>query len=76
PVTALRKAPSGDHVFVLAAGKDGKLRAQQRRVEVGALLGDEVLLTSGVQAGEQVAATGSFKLREGALVAVAPPESK
>jgi membrane fusion protein (multidrug efflux system) len=34
------------------------------------VLSDEVLILAGLQAGEQVAASGSFKLREGALVAI------
>ena len=69
PANALRKGPEGDHVFVLRPGPDGKLRAYARRVRSGALLGDEVLIQSGLQAGERVAASGSFKLREGVLVA-------
>ena len=32
PVSALRKGPSGDHVFVLAPDKDGKTRAHLRQV--------------------------------------------
>jgi membrane fusion protein (multidrug efflux system) len=74
PASALRKGPAGDHVFVIAAGKDGKDRARVRPVESGALLGDEVLIHAGLSAGERVAASGSFKLREGALVAVAEPQ--
>lgn len=70
PAAALRKGPSGDHVFVLAPGADKQLRAHQRPVQVGANLGDEVLLTSGLTAGELVATSGSFKLRDAALVAV------
>ncbi len=71
PVSALRKGPSGDHVFVLAAGADGKTRAQLRRVSSGAVLGDEIVVLDGLTAGEQVAASGSFKLRDAALVAIA-----
>jgi membrane fusion protein (multidrug efflux system) len=71
PVSALRKGPGGDHVFVLAPDKEGKVRAQTRRVQSGAMLGDEVLILEGLSAGERVATSGSFKLREGALVAVA-----
>ena len=71
PVSALRKGPEGDHVFVVAPGADGKTRAQRRTVRAGAVLGDEVLIYAGVQPGEAVAASGSFKLREAALVAVA-----
>lgn len=71
PVSALRKGPGGDHVFVLALAKDGKTRAHVRPVQVGAILGDEVVIHAGLSAGEQVAASGSFKLREAVLVAIA-----
>jgi membrane fusion protein (multidrug efflux system) len=71
PASALRRGPGGDHVFVLAADQEGKLRAQVRPVQSGALVGDEVVIVSGLAAGEQVAASGSFKLREGVLVALA-----
>ena len=71
PATAVRTGPGGDHVFVLAAAApDQKLRAQMRRVQVGATLGDEVLITRGLEGGEQVATSGSFKLRDSVLVAV------
>ena len=70
PVSALRKGPSGDQVFVIAPDKDGKVRAHVRQVESGAMLGDEVVILDGLSVGEQVAASGSFKLREGVLVAV------
>lgn len=70
PVSALRKGPGGDHVFVIALDKDGKTRAHVRQVESGTMLGDEVVIHAGLSAGERVAASGSFKLREGALVAI------
>ena len=71
PVSALRKGPGGDHVFVLGPGKDGKIRAQLRQVSSGPVLGDEIVILDGLTAGERVAASGSFKLRESVLVAVA-----
>ncbi len=71
PVSALRKGPSGDHVFVLAADKEGKPRAHARPVQTGPIVGDEVVILEGLSPGEQVAASGSFKLHEGALVAIA-----
>jgi membrane fusion protein (multidrug efflux system) len=46
------------------------LRAHERRVVSGAVLGDEVAIESGLEVGEQVATGGSFKLREGVLVAL------
>lgn len=70
PVSALRKGPGGDHLFVLAADQDGKPRAHLRPVQSGPVIGDEVVILDGLAAGEQVAASGSFKLREGVLVAV------
>jgi membrane fusion protein, multidrug efflux system len=71
PVSALRKGPGGDQVFVIEPDKDGKTRAHVRQVESGAMLGDKVVIHTGLAAGEQVAASGSFKLRESALVVVA-----
>lgn len=69
PISAVRKSPTGDHVFVIAETGDGA-RAQARRVQVAATTGDDVILLDGVTAGERVAATGAFKLREGAKVAI------
>jgi membrane fusion protein, multidrug efflux system len=71
PVSALRKGPGGDHVFVVAPDSAGKTRAQMRRVRSGSMLGDRVLILEGLNPEEQVATSGSFKLREGVLVAVA-----
>ncbi len=71
PVNALRKGPGGDQVFVIAPDKDGRNRAHVRRVESGPMLGDEIVIQSGLTAGEQLAAVGSFKLHDGILVAVA-----
>jgi membrane fusion protein (multidrug efflux system) len=70
PVSALRRGPGGDHVFVLEAAEEGRTRAHVRPVEAGAVLGDEVLIVDGLEGGERVAAAGSFKLREGVLVSV------
>lgn len=71
PVSALRKGPGGDQVFVIAQDKDGRNRARVQQVESGAMFGDEVVIHAGLTAGEQVAASGSFKLRESALVSIA-----
>jgi len=71
PANALRRGPAGDHVFILAEEGDGRYRARLRPVQTGPLLGDLVLIHSGLAAGEQVAASGSFKLNEGTLVAIA-----
>jgi membrane fusion protein (multidrug efflux system) len=73
PASALRKGPSGDHVFVLAPDAQKQLRAQLRPVRVGATVGDEVLVFEGLAPGDQVATSGSFKLRDAVRVAVTTP---
>jgi membrane fusion protein, multidrug efflux system len=72
PASAVRKGPDGDHVFVLVADDAGNTRARVRSVRVGTLAGDEALIETGLSVGEKVAASGSFKLRDSALVAVLP----
>lgn len=74
-ISALRRGPEGDHVYVVKNDKDGNPRAHLRLVQTLAVQGDDVLLRSGLKAGEQVAASGSFKLREAVLVAAAPNET-
>ena len=76
PVSALRKGPGGDHLFVIAVDDSGKTRAHLRLVSAGDMLGDSILILEGLKAGEQVAASGSFKLREGALVSVAGQQAQ
>jgi membrane fusion protein (multidrug efflux system) len=73
PVSALRKGPGGDHVFVLATDANDKTRAHLRQVRTGPVLGDEVVVLDGLAAGQRIAASGSFKLRDAALVSVAAP---
>ncbi len=71
PISALRKGPGGDQVFVIAPDKDGRNRVHARLVESGPMFGDEIIVYAGLAAGEQIAAVGSFKLRDGILIAVA-----
>jgi membrane fusion protein (multidrug efflux system) len=70
PLIALRKGPEGDHVYIITADKDGKPRAYARTVQSGPVVGGNIVIEQGLEAGEQVAASGSFKLREAVLVAV------
>jgi membrane fusion protein (multidrug efflux system) len=71
PVNALRKGPEGDHVYVITADKEGKPRAYARPVASGPVVGGDIVIEEGLVAGERVAASGSFKLREAVLVAIA-----
>jgi membrane fusion protein (multidrug efflux system) len=72
PVTALRRSPNGQFVFVIVDEK-GQLRARQRMVETGPAQDDDIVIEKGVAAGEPVATSGSFKLRDGLLVQTGSP---
>lgn len=76
PVSALRKGPGGDQVFVITQDQHHKNRARMRQVESGTMIGDQVVIHAGLEVGETIAASGSFKLREGVLVAVAADPSE
>ncbi|BFU90474.1 MAG: putative RND efflux system, membrane fusion protein [Nitrospira sp.] len=76
PVSALRKGPGGDQVFVIQPDDHGKTRAHARQVESGAMVGDEIVIHTGLSADEIVAASGSFKLRDGVLVAITGEQGK
>jgi len=69
PVSALRKGPGGDHVFLIVADSAGRRRAHDQPVQSGPVLDDEVVILNGLTPGQQVATSGSFKLREAVLVA-------
>lgn len=69
PLTAVRRSPAGQHVFVIET-KDGQSRARERQIETGAVIDGHIVVVKGLAAGELVAAAGSFKLRDGLLVPV------
>ncbi|MCB9846105.1 MAG: efflux RND transporter periplasmic adaptor subunit [Phycisphaeraceae bacterium] len=73
PSTAVRRAPYGDLVYVIAPDEAGAMRAQERLVSLGQTVGEDVIVLKGLGAGERIAAAGSFKLHHGALVMVGPP---
>lgn len=76
PATAVRRAAYGDHVYVITPDpkpdNPAAMKSHQQLVKLGANLGDKVIVESGLKAGDLLAASGSFKLREGALVMRAP----
>jgi len=75
PLAAVRRAAYGDHVYVIGkAGRDGRgLRAEQRFVQTGPVVGTDIIIVKGLAEGEQVATEGSFKLSQGSLVRIADP---
>jgi membrane fusion protein (multidrug efflux system) len=74
PGTAVRRSSYADSVFVVAPDEEGALRVRQRFVKLGPAVGEQMIVLEGLEPGERIAATGSFKLRDGALVRPAGPE--
>jgi len=74
PSTAVRRAAFGDSVFVVSKDEKGEMRAHQKFVQLGQAIGDDVIVKEGIEAGELVAAAGSFKLRDGVKVTDEPPQ--
>lgn len=74
PASAISYAPYGDSVFIVSdmKGPDGKAYrgVQQQFVKLGDARGDQIAVTSGVKAGQEVVTSGVFKLRNGAAVQV------
>ncbi|MFZ4429897.1 MAG: efflux RND transporter periplasmic adaptor subunit [Phycisphaerales bacterium] len=69
PAVAVRRSSYGDHVFVAEpAEQPGLFRVRQRFVTLGAGVGGDVIVEKGLAAGDRIATSGSFKLRDGALV--------
>lgn len=71
PLSAVRRSPYGQHVFVVGV-EDGKLRARQRVVETGPVIGQDIAIGKGLAVGERIATSGSFKLNDGALLQEEP----
>lgn len=75
PATAVLNAPYGDSVFVLTESRDEKtgrvgLQVRMTTVRLGEARGDFVAVTEGLKAGDVIAASGVFKLRNGSPVNV------
>ncbi|MEM1154982.1 MAG: efflux RND transporter periplasmic adaptor subunit [Pseudomonadota bacterium] len=75
PSSAVRRNNFGAYVYVLEEAEPGAIaqyRASRREVTVGPGDEEQIVVFSGVQSGEQIAATGAFKLTDGLLTHVAP----
>jgi len=74
PASAISYAPYGDSVFVVSdiKGDNGQTYkgVRQQFVTVSGTRGDQVAVTSGINAGDEVVTSGVFKLRNCAAVLV------
>ena len=70
PQEAVVRDERGTSVFVAVAGQGSGTVAARRVVELGPSSGDEVVLTSGVEAGDRIIVSGQSSLAEGDLVRI------
>ena len=81
PATAVRRDALGASVYVLEAVQENgtqKTRARKRKVVLAEIRDagqstDMAVIQEGLMAGEQIAAVGAFKLRDGGLVTPSEP---
>ncbi|MFU2210726.1 MdtA/MuxA family multidrug efflux RND transporter periplasmic adaptor subunit [Solidesulfovibrio sp. C21] len=71
PASAVLRGPKGAHVFVVGKGDT----ASDRAVTTDMAVGTDVVIASGVSAGETVVVEGADRLRDGAKVAIKNPGS-
>jgi membrane fusion protein (multidrug efflux system) len=76
PDLALTHDQFGDYVFVLTPedSAQGSYRAKRVQVWLERKINDRVILKKGLNAGQLIATTGAFKLREGMKVFLAQPK--
>ncbi len=72
PTSAIRRAPEGAFVYIVEADKEQKSRARMRTVVVGRNQENLATILGGISSNARVITEGSFKLREGALIAEQP----
>ena len=66
PAAAVQNGPQGQYVYVIASNQTAALRT----VKVGRSEGDNVVVTEGLRAGEEVVTDGHLRLTPGARVTV------
>lgn len=62
PDLAVIRDSLGEYVYVIQPDDKGTQRATRTRVKLGERVGDMVIILSGLNVGDQIAAKGSFKL--------------
>lgn len=75
PASAINYAPYGDSVYVVTDIKDDKTGktyrgVRQQIVKIEGSRGDQVAITSGLNPGEEVVSSGTFRLRNAAPVEI------
>ena len=74
PASSILYAPFGDSVFIVEDLKDPNGSSyrgvRQQFVKLGTARGDQIAVLSGIEPGEEIVTSGTFKLRNGAAIQV------
>ena len=73
PFVAVNRVNGQYFAFVAESGEGGKTVARQRAVELGAVVGNDYLVKSGLTAGEKLIVSGVQKIGDGATVTIVAP---
>jgi RND family efflux transporter MFP subunit len=73
PLVAVTRINGQHFVYVAEKGDGGMTVARQRAVQLGPVVGNDYLVSSGLQAGEQLIVSGVQKIGDGMPVDAAPP---
>ena len=73
PLTAIQTSASGDSVVLVATPTRKAWARPSRCRSLGRRLGEEVLVTQGIQAGDLVVTAGQNRLPPGAVVRIRAP---
>ncbi|MGY0216553.1 efflux RND transporter periplasmic adaptor subunit [Endozoicomonadaceae bacterium StTr2] len=75
PEVSLLHDRQSDYVYLLNPEGEASYRASKLPVTLQDRVGESVVISSGLEAGQQIAAKGAFKLYEGAKVMLADPSA-
>lgn len=73
PFVSVNRINGQYFAFVAESGEGGATVARQRAVELGAVVGNDYVVKSGLKAGEKLIVSGIQKIGDGAPVAIAAP---
>jgi len=75
PFVAVNRINGQYFAFVAESGEGGQIRARQRAVDLGAVVGNDYVVRSGLRPGEALIASGVQKIADGTPVKIAAPKA-
>lgn len=75
PVVALNRVNGQYFAYVAESGEGGATVAKQRGVELGAVVGNDYVVRSGLKAGDRLIVSGIQKIGDGAPVKILAPDA-